>query len=406
MTVHESIRKAFAGKLWYVHEQKMNEILALLAVAGGAGIEALRKEHEMRAARPVSIASDRTGTVSLIPIQGMISHRNSAFSYFFGGTSTEDLTQQIRQAANDPMVSAIVLDVDSPGGDVDGVDELAQEIFQARKLKPITAVSNSLCASAAYYLASQASEVVVSPSSLTGSIGVYTMHEDDSEALADAGIKLTLIKFGENKAEGNPYEPLSDPAREHLQEMVDTFGGQFEKAVARGRGVKQDDVHSRFGQGRVFDAQKAVKLGIADRVGTLDEVLAKHGARRMPNSRSRATAFLAADGDAPKTKRVDGEDLGKSAFAYRASDKLEDWKLPIEFSTEEKTKTHIRNAIAMWRRTEMPDAEEKKLARGRIQAAAKKHDIDVSDGDLAASVHADAQAEHAARLRRIELASA
>ncbi|MHB8303348.1 MAG: S49 family peptidase [Acidobacteriaceae bacterium] len=406
MTVHDSVRKAFAGKLWYVHEQKMNEILALLSIAGSSGLDALRAEHELHAARPVSLTSDRAGTVSLIPIQGMISHRNSAFSYFFGGTSTEDLTEQIRQAANDPMVSAIILDVDSPGGDVDGVDELAQEIYQARKLKPITAVSNSLCASAAYYLASQASEVVVSPSSLTGSIGVYTMHEDDSVMLANAGVKLTLIKFGENKAEGNPYEPLSDPAREHLQEMVDTFGGQFEKAVARGRGIKQDDVHSKFGQGRVFDAQKAVKLGMADRVGTLDEVLAKHGARRMPNSRSRASSFLASDGDAAKTKRVDGEDLEKTAFAYRASDKLEDWKLPIEFSTEEKTKTHIRNAVAMWSKTEMPDDEEKKLARGRIKAAAKKHGIELSDSDLAASANADPQVEHAARLRRIELAGA
>ena len=166
-----------------------------------------------------------------------------------------------------------MLDIDSPGGDVDGVDELAAEIYAARKQKKIIAVSNCLCASAAYYLASQASEIVVSPSSLTGSIGVYTMHEDDSAMHEAMGVKLELIKFGENKAEGNNLGPLTDSARAHMQEMVDTYGNAFERAVARGRGIKQDEVHNKFGQGRVFDAKTAVRIGMADRVGTLADVL-------------------------------------------------------------------------------------------------------------------------------------
>jgi signal peptide peptidase SppA len=213
----------------------------------------------------------------------MIMHRGSGMEMSGpGGTSTEGLTAQLRQAVNDPNVKAIVLDVDSPGGDVDGVEELATEIFNARKQKKITAVSNCLCASAAYYLACQASELVVSPSSLTGSIGVYTMHEDDSKYLEDVGVKLTLIKFGENKAEGNNIEPLTDAARGHLQEMVDTFGAMFEKAVARGRKVSQDAVHNKFGQGRVFDAKQAVKIGMADRIATFDEVLQGYGVSRNP----------------------------------------------------------------------------------------------------------------------------
>ena len=80
------------------------------------------------------------------------------------------------------------------------------------------------------------------------------------------GVKMTLIKFGENKAEGISTEPLTDSARAHLQEMVDTFGAMVDKAVARGRGAKQEDVHKRFGQGRVFDAKQAVRLGMADRI--------------------------------------------------------------------------------------------------------------------------------------------
>jgi signal peptide peptidase SppA len=185
-----------------------------------------------------------------------------------------------------------VLDIDSPGGDVEGVDELATEIYQARKSKRIVAVSNCLCASAAYYLAAQANEIVVSPSSLTGSIGVYVVHEDSSVMLENAGVRLTLIKYGENKAEGNSLGPLTDSAREHMQQIVDSFGLAFERAVARGRGIKQDDVHSKFGQGRVFDARTAVRIGMADRVGTLDDVLSAPAS--STSARGRQAQFAAA----------------------------------------------------------------------------------------------------------------
>lgn len=313
MKNYAHIRRALAGKLWFMHEQKMNEMLAFFELklnGGNASTETLseiraalevrkareaalhtirifdqEQENEVQAARTQTHSTGKSGSVAVIPIYGMIMHRGRSMDLSGPGcTTTESLAQQLRTAVNDPNVKAIVLDVDSPGGDVDGVDELATEIFNARKQKKITAVSNCLCASAAYYLASQATEVVVSPSSLTGSIGVYTMHEDDSKYLEDLGIKLTLIKFGENKAEGNNIEPLSDSALAHLQEMVDTFGNSFEKAVARGRKITQDVVHGKFGQGRVFDAKQAVRLGMADRVGTLDEVLQGLGVSRGPGA--------------------------------------------------------------------------------------------------------------------------
>jgi signal peptide peptidase SppA len=284
MSQFASLRRAMNGRLWYVHEQKMNEILAFLEMKFSGGHVAADALAEIRASnqatelRAKAASSAGGGTVAVIPIYGLIMHRPAMDLSGPGGTSCTVLSRRIREAANDPNISAIVMDVDSPGGDTDGVDELATEIYNARKQKKITAVSNCLNASAAYYLSCQASEVVVSPSSMTGSIGVYCVHEDDSEMLTKLGVKLSLIKFGDNKAEGNPYEPLTASAREHLQEMVDTFGGMFEKAVARGRGVSRDEVHSKFGQGRVFDAKTAVRIGMADRVGTLDEVLSKYGA--------------------------------------------------------------------------------------------------------------------------------
>jgi signal peptide peptidase SppA len=299
MKTFPHIRRALAGKLWYVHEQKMQEMLAFLEIklAGGSSvpevIESIRAVNQAAAARSQQTAA-RPGAIAVIPVYGLIMHRQMAdISGGSSGTSTAVLSAALQQAVADPGVSSIVLDIDSPGGDVDGVDELAAEILIARKQKKITAVSNCLCASAAYYLAAQASEIVVSPSSLTGSIGVYTMHEDDSAMLEAAGIKLELIKFGENKAEGNSLGPLSDSAREHLQQIVDTYGNAFEKAVARGRGIKQDEVHSKFGQGRVFDAKTAVRIGMADRVGTLADVLAQvsSGSKGSGSGRAQFAVF-------------------------------------------------------------------------------------------------------------------
>lgn len=373
------LQRALSGRILGIYEPSLRAMLAALP----ARMEADLRLDAPKAARVKTAGAGGAGLVAVIPIHGVIEQRGGFMSMFFGGTSCDQLTDQLRQAVNDPSVGAIVLDIDSPGGDVAGIEELAQEIYNARKLKPITAVSNTLCASAAYYLGSQASELIASPSSLTGSIGVYTTHEDDSKALDNMGVKFTLLHFGENKTEGNSFEPLSDSARAHMQDMVDGFGAQFEKAVARGRGVKQDDVHKKFGQGRVFDAKKAVSLGMADRVGTFDDALAKHGAARPSGMRGCATSWASFSAEGKKTKRVDDEDLEKSAFGYQGSDELADWKLPIKFSTEEKTLKHVRNAISRWGSTDMPNAEEKKKARSRIKAAAKAHDIDVDDDSLA-----------------------
>lgn len=319
MKTYEHIRRALAGKLWYLHEPKLNEMLSFLELkfAGGTVspeiVAEIREANRVRGNRAMqllpivayndyddepsapksrvnTVSSAKSGAVAVIPVYGMIMHRGSMMSDISGGggASIEGLRQDLRAAVNNPSVKAIVLDVDSPGGDVDGVEEFAQEIYEARKQKKISAVSNCLCASAAYYLASQASDMVVSPSSLTGSIGVYTVHADYSKNDEMNGVRCTLIKFGENKAEGIDFEPLSDSAREHMQEMVDGFGAMFEKAVARGRGVKQDDVHKKFGQGRIFDARQAVKLGMADRVGTLDDVLQGYGVSRNPSAAASA----------------------------------------------------------------------------------------------------------------------
>jgi signal peptide peptidase SppA len=225
------------------------------------------------------------GQIAVIPVWGLIGHRANELRDVSSavGTSTEILSAQIEAAIADPAVTSIVLDIDSPGGGVFGVEEVADTIRAARAQKPIIAVSNALAASAAYWIASAASEVVVTPSGLVGSIGVYSMHEDHSKELAEAGIDVTLIRAGKFKAEDNPFGPLTDDARAAIQERVDAYYALFTRDVAKGRGASIDAVRNGFGEGRVVGAKEAVDLGLADRVATMDVVLADLVAGKMPS---------------------------------------------------------------------------------------------------------------------------
>lgn len=231
-------------------------------------------------ARSGSRNGPSSGTVAVIPVMGVVAHRMSMMDISGpGGASIQKLTAQFRQALEDGNCKAVVFDVDSPGGSVEGVMELASEIFEARKQKPITAVCNAMACSAAYWLAAAAGEVVVTPSGQCGSIGVYMLHQDESEALAKDGIKISVIKAGKYKAEGNPSEPLSPEAREAFQGKVDAYYSMFVKAVGQYRGASQAAVREGYGQGRSLLAGDAVKQNLADRVGTLDDVLGKYGVK-------------------------------------------------------------------------------------------------------------------------------
>lgn len=261
---------------WAILPEKLAAILKVVdfRLAGG---RLTPEEIEALSQARVQPAPRSAGSVAVLPLLGLISHRANMLGNFSGGTSIEKFTAAFRQAIGDPGVKAVVLDVDSPGGTVDGVEELSAEIFAARASKPIYAVANTLGASAAYWIASSASELIVTPSGEVGSIGVYAAHQDFSEFDKHVGVKTTLISAGKFKTEGNEFEPLADAARAALQSRVDEYYSMFVKAVGRNRGVPQADVRKGFGEGRVVGAKQAVTLGMADRIATLDETLARLG---------------------------------------------------------------------------------------------------------------------------------
>lgn len=229
------------------------------------------------------------GSIGVIPIQGVIGERMNLLDDISGGTSTELISKQFRAMLNDPQTKAIILDVNSPGGVARSVEELGREIYDARGIKPVIAQVNTCAASAAYWIASQADEIVVTPSGWAGSIGVYTIHEDISQLLEMEGIKETLIYSGEYKVMGNEFEPLNDTAKSIMQQRVDELAESFTRAVARGRNTTLTTVNERFGQGLMFGAEELVERGMADKVATMAETLERFGIQLNP-ALSRAKA--------------------------------------------------------------------------------------------------------------------
>lgn len=274
---------------WGLHPQT----LALLAAVarGEVSVAEVAAEQAPEAAGPQALrGAQATGGVALLRLQGLITPRASFLSMLFGGGGgLQTFRSQLREAVSSDDISAIVLDIDSPGGSTDLVAETAAELRAARTTKPIVAVANTWAASAAYWLAAQADELVVTASGEVGSIGVYTMHEDWSKFDEEFGVKTTLISAGKYKTEGNRFEPLAEEAEAAMQAKVDEYYGLFVADVAKGRGVAASAVRSGYGEGRMLTAKQAVAAGMADRVDTLEATVAKL-VRNPSRARRRADA--------------------------------------------------------------------------------------------------------------------
>jgi signal peptide peptidase SppA len=266
-----------ASTPWAMLQDKMDEFLAVLAFRA-AGHVFSADEIKARIGDPQPPNPTKRGNVAVIPLRGVIAHRMGAMDEASGGMSAERFKLMFRAAAADESIGTIVIDADSPGGTIPGVPEAADEVFGARDKKHIVAVANGRMASAAYWIASQAHEIVAIPSLYdpsVGSIGVFTVHQDLSEHLAKEGIKMTLISAGKHKAQNNPFTPLSDEVKADLQAMVDSAYTGFVKAVARGRGVSVADVRSGFGEGKALPATEAKAAGLVDRIATMEDTIGR-----------------------------------------------------------------------------------------------------------------------------------
>lgn len=291
--------------LWAMHPRHLESLCALAAAGrleAHLKVDAEQMEAARRRGRPKAIS----GGVVTVPLKGVLAPVGGLLAMLFDIPNPLDVFRaSLREALADPEVGAIVIDIDSPGGVVDGIPEAAAELRALRGTKPIIAHANSMAASAAYWLAAQADEVVMTPSGAVGSIGVYATHRDLSGAMEMMGVKNTLISAGKYKTEGNPYEPLSDEAKAHIQQDVDHFYGLFTADVAKGRNVTPKAVREGYGEGRVLNAQAALEAKLVDRVEPISETVARVG------SRSRGPLLPRAAADDPVNKlEAEADDAG------------------------------------------------------------------------------------------------
>jgi signal peptide peptidase SppA len=317
---YRAIVQAVHETPWAIREEKLQQIRQFLARRTSGDV---LTADEVRAAmsgrgEPAAIAgkTSQPSAVALINVMGTIAQRLSLMDDISGGVSTEAVGKAIDAAVANGDVGTIVLNIDSPGGSVFGVAELADKIFQAKQTKRVIAVANSEAASAAYWLASQASELVVTPGGWVGSIGVLMIHYSTAGWEAKEGYETTITRTPAAKAEGAAGEVLSEEARAARQQLVDAIYGKFIDAVARGRGTTAANVKANFGGGRMLLASDALAAGMVNRIATLAEVLSGLGVSAAPSgaaAKASSTSGSSAITGAPAFS-FEGNDMNKKIF--------------------------------------------------------------------------------------------
>lgn len=251
-----------AAQPWAITPE-MLETISSIARREGEGVEAV----EARLGRPLQNARKVTmrGDVAIVPVTGPVFRYANLMTEISGATSLEVLATDFTAALEDPAVSAIVLNLDSPGGQASGISEFAQMVRGAKK--PVIAYVDGNAASAAYWIASAADQVVISKTGMVGSIGaVLSISGGKSK---DAPIEIVSAQSPKKRVDVG-----TDAGRAQIQTMIDNLAQVFIEDVAAFRGVSVDTVLADFGQGDMRMGAMAVAAGMADRVGTLEEVIA------------------------------------------------------------------------------------------------------------------------------------
>jgi signal peptide peptidase SppA len=284
--LHRILDQAIGRPLLLTPEKAM-VIYDVLAGRVDLATFAAAEAEEMRGVEPMAYRNlsvvDRYGRavplypnvngVAQITIDGSLVNRGAYIGASSGVVSYEGIRSQIRTAVADSDVRGIMLDINSPGGQASGMFSLAEEVRNAATQKPVVAFVNDMAASAAYGIASGATEIVVSRSSVVGSIGVVLLHLDRSGELAQKGVTPTLIHAGANKVDGHAFAPLPESVRSSLQAEVNKIYDLFLDTVAQGRGRKMSKKAVRATEARVFMGQDAIDAGLADAIATVDQVI-------------------------------------------------------------------------------------------------------------------------------------
>jgi signal peptide peptidase SppA len=287
--------------------RSMTTLIAELLASRLAGEDVDRAVVEQALVNRKNLPQPTAGSVAIVPVYGVLAPRANMMSEMSGGTTFEHLTSLVRGAMSNPAIKTIVLDVDSPGGNVAGATEFARELLAARTKKPIIAVAQYTMASAAYWLASCCTSVYAAPSAQVGSIGVFSLHEDMTDALALRGIKRRFVSAGVGKTDG--IDALTPTAEQRLQGLVDQSYASFVGDVVKGRGTGLSEAKVRQDwQAHIYHAEDALAMGMIDRIATVDETV-NHLLGTADSKDQRAALTYAASTDtAQEPSRVTAQD--------------------------------------------------------------------------------------------------
>ncbi len=271
---------------WSIHPAKLQEIKEIYQLhmkgpkVDWKGIQERllqgQSEFEQKKADMPESGYDLIEGVAVINISGVLTKATTPCSWLFGGASTQEIGSQLADAMADPAVQSVLFRIDSPGGTVDGTQELSSLIYSFRGQKPMIAYTDGMMTSAAYWIGSAADEIYISGDTVqVGNIGVVATHVDQSNADQIAGLKYTEITSGKLKRAASAHSPLSEDGREYIQETVDYLYSAFISDVAKNRGVSEEKALEMADEARTYIGKQAIEAGLVGGVSTYDGLINK-----------------------------------------------------------------------------------------------------------------------------------
>lgn len=213
--------------------------------------------------------------VAVVAVSGSLVTGSAGYAMLFGATGYDDLRHVLIKAATDPDVNSILLNVNSGGGAVGGIQDAANLIARVRSAKPVITYTGSIMASSALWLGRQAEYVVAADTAVVGSVGVLQVHIEYSKQLEQEGVTATVVRGGDQKALANRYEPLSPKAKENMEKQAKHLYDVFLGAMAKATNLDVEVAEAKFGQGREFIGSQAKSAGLVDKIGTFEEAFTK-----------------------------------------------------------------------------------------------------------------------------------
>lgn len=270
-----------AGEPWAITESALNNILTI-ASRQNESIEVV--SAKLGRELDNSYVTEIREGAAVIPVVGPLFRYANIFTAISGASSYEILAKDFTSALENPDVHSIILDIDSPGGEVNGCAEFASMIFEARGKKPIIAYASGDAASGAYWIASACDQIIASETSMLGSIGVVAVYRGSKDE--------NVLEIVSSQSPYKRLDPSSKDGKSRLQSRIDDLATVFIESIAKHRGVDPPTVIKDFGGGDVFIGKNAINSGLADDIGSLEQIINEHSNNQNP-AKLRGSSFLA-----------------------------------------------------------------------------------------------------------------